>query len=290
MRNKSILEVLVIAGCGTLLLAGSAQATVEEMNGTIGSWDRLDWVAGSFTDENDADSDSYGWPDSVTFAQGGGGAQHIQVYEAYIGGAVHLEKDNVDTDAGVRIDSSFYQGGYGGNLDHWGMGVGIYFDENNYIHFRRIRDGGGGLKAYKTEGGTTTKHSVYGGYGFDGSWAMQGLELTPTEIKFYSSEPGAGVGGAANTYDSVDYDTLMTMDLSGSTMARPASFAGTATILVGKGYSQVGGDPLDSQWDLVSPKVVSIDSTRLTVVPEPASLALILAGGLVAFAARRRRS
>ena len=287
MQMVMCLVVLAFAVPAIAVIPGGG-TYIEEMNGTIGTWDRLDWVAGSLTDEGDIDGDAYGWPDSVTFASGGGTAQHIQVYESYYGGIVHLEVDNVPTDAGVRLDSSLYQGAYAGNAEHWCMGVGIYFDQDNYIKVARIRDGGGGLEVLGEIGGTYSRIArLYTGYGFDTSWAMHGIELTETEIKFYSSMPGTGVGGAVNTYDSLDYDGLMTMDLSAFTMARPASYTGNATLLVGKGYSEVGGDPWDALGDIVTPKVVSIDSTRVTVIPEPATMLLLGIGGLVL---RRRRN
>jgi hypothetical protein len=280
-----------------MIMAGSVQASlpgpgtyIEPFNGSIGTWDRLDWVPGSLTDENDVDGDPLNWPDSVTFASGGGGANHIEVFEAYERVAVHLEVDGVPTGSGVRLDSVLFQGSYGGTLNNWGMGVGVYYDPNNWIKLSRARDAGGGLYVNKMEAGSESNTQIWTGYGFDTSWAMHGIELTSTQIKFYSSLPGAGVGGAVDQYNSLDFDGQMTLDLSAATIARPASFTGPATLLVGKGYAQVGGDPWDVMSDLESPKVVSIDSTRVILVPEPASLALILVGGLVAFAARRRRS
>ena len=289
MGKMKVLLCVVVLVFVAPAMAGlpGAGTYIEEFDGTLGTWDRLDWVAGSLTDEADIDGDSYNWPDSLTFASGGGSAQHIQAYEAYERTAVHLELDSVPTDDGVRLDSVLFQGAYGSGLEHWGMGVGIWFDPDNHVSIRRIRGAGGGLMVYKVEGGAWTSSQVYTGYGFDMSWAMHGIELTDTEIKFYSSLPGAGVGGAVDQYDSIDFNGQMTLDLSAFTMARPASYAGNATLLVGKGYNEVGSDPWDVISDLLSPKTVSIDSTRVTVVPEPTTMLLLGIGGLVL---RRKRS
>ena len=181
-------KLTVLLCMGVLAMAGPAIAsvgpgtTIEEMNGTIGTWDRLDWVAGSMTNEADVDGDPYNWPDSATFASGGGGAQHLQINEAYERSAVHLEVDNVPTDAGVRLDSVMFQGAFSGGLEHWGMAVGIYFDTNNMIKLVRRRGGGGGLWMLAKINGAWSSSTGYGGYGFDNSWAMHGIELTATEV------------------------------------------------------------------------------------------------------------
>ena len=284
MRKMRLVLCIVVLALVAPAMAGlsGAGTYVETMNGTIGTWDRVDWVAGSLTDEADADLD--GLPDSVTFTRVPG---TLGVYEVYERGAVHLELGNVPTDSGVRLDSSFYQGAFGGGLEHWGMGVGVYFDADNMISLKRIRGAGGGLMVYKKEAGAWSASQIYSGYGFDGSWAMHGIELTDTQIKFYSSIPGAGVGGAVETLGSTDFDGLMTLDLSAATMARPTGFAGSATLLVGKGYDNVGGDPWDVTSDVFGPKAVYIDSTRVTAVPEPTTMMLLGLGGLVL---RRKRS
>ena len=276
MKKVKMLCIVVLAlAVPAIASIPGAGTYVETMSGSIGTWDRVDWVPGSLTNEADGDTD--GLPDSLTFTHVPGSLGMVEAYERV---AVHLELDNVPTDAGVRLDSSFFQGAYGGGLEHWGMGVGIYFDTNNMISLKRIRGAGGGLMVYKKEAGAWSVNHIFPGYGFDTSWAMHGIELTPTQIKFYSSPVGTDTFG-------YDFDTEMTMDLSGATMSRPASFTGNATLLVGKGHDHVGGDPWDVKSDLLSPKSNFIDATRVTVVPEPTTMLLLGLGGL---ALRRRRA
>jgi len=240
----------------------------------LGTWDRLDWVPGSLTDESDADQN--GWPDSARFLTDNiyngediiGQSSFIHVHESYIGGCIHLERDNVPTEGGVRLDAVTQQGVFNSNLEHWGMSVVVYFNEDNFVSLARIRDSGGGLMSFVKENGVVTKDHGYVSYGYDNAFMMQGIELTETEIKFHASPP-LSVDPNANPFGLTDFDGLMTLDLSGMTIPRPAGFTGPATLVVGKGWNHSNGDPWDSQWDAISPKAIAIDATRIVVAPNP---------------------
>jgi len=282
MRRTEKWGLLVAALCGAIFMTSTAQATwtkgttIETMSASdassIGSWDSLDVVAGSVN--NTAVVNNPPYPDAVRFLAG-----QININESCIGGAVHLQMNNVPTDAGVRLDATTFQGVFASNLQNWGVGVHMVWDADNFISLQHIRDNGGGWKVFQSVAGTSSNDHIDPGY-MDNQWLMSGIDISETEIKFYASPRGV------DQYGVTDYDGQMAQ--IGSTLARPASFAGGAAMIVGKGWHSGAGDPWDGQWDLVGPKVFAIDDTRLTVVPEPASLALILAGGLVAFAARRR--
>jgi len=281
MSIRSKWSVWVVAVSGAVMLAGTAQAsvgvgtTIETMDSGIGTWDSLDNVPGSLTNEADT-SPADGFPDSVQFFGG-----QMNINEAYIGAATHLQVNNVPTTQGVRLDATTSQGVFAGNLDNWGMGTTIHWDDNNWVNMQRIRDSGGGWKVWMKDGGTITGNHIDPGH-MDNEWLMSGIEVTASDVIFYASPR------TVDQFGSTDFDGQMVS--LGSLGSRPAGWTGPASLIVGKGWDNPGGDPWDGQWDLAGPKVISVDTTRIIVVPEPASLALILAGGLVAFAARRRRS
>ena len=245
--------------------------TIETFDANIGTWDELDWVPGSLTDEADT-SPPDGLPDSIQISGG-----QLNVDEVYYRGAVHLELDNVPTDQGVRLDANAFQHPqFQSNMEHWGLSVVIWFDANNWVSLARVK---AGLQGGNSSGGYERITRINGGqfrlqfcgpcmqppqaaFFFD-HWAMQGIEITPTEIKFYASPHNV------DTFGSVDFDGNMTLDL-GLDMARPASFVGPATLIVGKGYADDAGDPWDEAGGPphFNPKVIGIDATRV-ILPQP---------------------
>ena len=242
----------------------------------MGAWKKLDWVPGSLTNEEDLNGN--GVPDSARYLYDNildsesaviGTSGFMHVYETYIGGCIHLERSGVPTNGGVRLDACTQQGIFNSNLEHWGMSVVIYYDADNFVSLARIRDGGGGLMSFVKDNGTVTKDHGYVGFEYDNAWMMQGIELTDTEIKFYASSNTTVDANSVSPFGSTDFDGMMTLDLSGMTISRPAGFTGNATLIVGEGWNSVDGDPWDSQWDLISPKTIAIDSTRIIVSPDP---------------------
>jgi hypothetical protein len=229
--------------------------TIETFDGTIGTWDRIDWVEGSLTDTNDVNPTN-GLPDSLRWLPG-----QLNVYEAYHRGVVHIELDNVPTDDYLRLDASTYQGVFSANLEHWAMAVVIYFDADNFVTLTRIREFGGGYMSHrKVAGGTVNRDHGAVGYNADRQWRMHGIELTASSVNFYAT-PLTG----PDTFSSNNWDQLMSEDLSAMSFPRPASFTGNATLIVGKGWDQADGDPWDMVSDLTVPKVIAIDATRIII-------------------------
>jgi hypothetical protein len=249
--------------------------TIETMDGTIGSWDKIDWVDGSFT-QNTTTNHMVGIPDSIRFLPG-----QLNVHEVYIGGVFHLQMDNVPSDRYLRLDASTYQHVFGSNLEHWGMAVVLYFDQDNWVAFTRIREFGGGYMSLRQiAGGTVNRDHGAVGYGADKQWRMHGIELTASNVNFYAS-PLAG----PETFSSNNWDQLMSEDLSAMSFLRPPTFTGDATLIVGKGYSG-DPDPWNAPWDFANPKTVAIDATRVivggTVVEENFHITDIAVTGSVA--------
>jgi len=234
--------------------------TIETMDGTIGTWDKIDWVDGSFTD-NMTTNHIIGVPDSIRFLPDG----QLNANEVWIGGVFHLQIDNVPTDDYLRLDASTFQQIFGSNLEHWGMAVVLFFDDDNWVTITRIRESGGGYMSHRRIGGVDTKQHLSVGQSADSQWRMHGIELTATDVNFYAT-PLTG----PDTFSSNNWDQLMSEDLSTNSFPRPATYTGDVSLVVGKGY--VGGlDAWDGPWDFVNPKSVGIDATRIIIgsVAEP---------------------
>ena len=265
--TRSLRALLVT---GLLLLAGGPAGavvgpgtTIETMDGTIGTWDKIDWVSTNHFTVMTTTNHIIGVPDSIRFLGDG----QLNVNEVYIGGVFHLQMDNVPTDDYLRLDASIHQGNYGGNLEHWGICVVLFFDEDNWVTMTRIRAGGGGYMSIRRIAGAETKHHMEVGFDADNQWRMQGIDLTSSNINFYAT-PLTG----PETFSSNNWDQLMSLDLSTNSFPRPPSFTGDVSLIVGKGYAGgPGSDPWNGPWDLVEPKIVGIDATRIILgsVAEP---------------------
>ena len=228
--------------------------TIERFNGSIGSWDRIDWVDGSLTSVTDT-NEPFGLPDSIQYVSDPSGTQ-LQVNEVYYRGAVHLELDDVPTDELLRVDATLFQGVFSGGLAHWGVAVVLFFDENNFVSLNRVRDAGGGWMRFSKIAGTVS--SVFNNLGqLDNQWIMQGIALTATNVQFFASP------GGVDQFNSLDFENQMTEDLSAMNFARPASWTGTCTVVVGKGWDHAAGDPWDAISDLDTPKIIGFDTTRV---------------------------
>jgi hypothetical protein len=234
--------------------AVSPGTTIETMDGTIGTWDSIDWVNGSFTD-NATTNHIIGVPDSIRFLPG-----QLNVNEVYIGGVFHLQMNNVPTDDHLRLDASTFQQDFGSNLEHWGMAVVLFFNQDNWVTLTRIHEFGGGYMSHKrVAGGPEERDHGAVGFGARGQWRMHGIELTSTDVNFYAS-PLIG----PETFSSNNWDQLMSEDLTAMSFSRPPSFTGDVTLIVGKGY-YADPDPWNQPWDFVNPKAVGIDATRVFV-------------------------
>jgi len=267
IRNSaSLFLVLLLPAAGVSAAVGPG-TTIETFDGTIGSWDRVDWVPGSLTMETMTNSPPL--PDSVQFLADPTGSQ-LQVKEVYHRGSVHLELDAVPTTEELRVDATMFQGDFSSNLANWGVAVVLFFDPNNYVSLNRVRDGGGGWISYSNIGGVQS--SVFDNLGqLDNQWIMQGINLTEDEVQFFAS-PGGG-----DQFGSADFDGQMTQDLSAMNFTRPAAWTGACTVVVGKGWDHAGGDPWDDISDLTTPKIIGIDTTRVRIGGAPDGIDIVVA-------------
>ena len=252
---------LLLAAAGHAGAAVTPGTTIETMDGTIGTWDKIDWVSTNHFTVMTTTNHIIGVPDSIRFLGDG----QLNVNEVYIGGVFHLQMDNVPTDDYLRLDASIHQGNYGGNLEHWGMGVVLFFDEDNWVTMTRIRAAGGGYMSIRRIAGAESTHHMAVGFGADNQWRMQGIDLTSSNINFYAT-PLTG----PETFSSNNWDQLMSLDLGANSFPRPPSYTGNVSLIVGKGYAGgPGSDPWNGAWDLVEPKIVGIDATRIILGSAP---------------------
>lgn len=218
------------------------------------------------------------------YAAGGGfakAANHVRFNSIYIESYGHLET-SVDTSNGVRVDAIMRQDHY--PTSTWGMGAGIYFDEDNWVSIKQGAAGGqnGWMRDVMVDGTLSSAMSnavntlrVY--------WLIQGLELTDTEMIFY----GSSITPMVDHFGQTDIDGNVS-ELTEFRMPKPASFTGTATVILGKGFTgrTYSGGTLWPNPDfdnnlsstLTSPYFAGIDLARITIVPEPLTCILMLTG------------
>jgi hypothetical protein len=144
----------------------------------------------------------------------------------------HLESAaKVETTGPLRVDAIMRQAQYS-SIQSWGMCVAIYWDVNNSVAIKQCDAGGAyGWARYLLNNGTMTQ--LFGNVmaGLSGFWIISGIELTPTQIIFY----GSSISPWLDQFGVTDIDANVT-EITEFRMARPATFTGPATIIVGKGY------------------------------------------------------
>jgi len=270
---------LLIIGAAPAWSAWQPGTTIETFDGTIGTWDRLDWVPGSLLPKISTNSPPLE-EDAILFLPDG----QLNINEVYYRGNVHLELDDVPTDDYLRVDvNGFQHRNFQSNMEHWAFSVVLWFNPDNFVSLARVNagvpggNGSGGLERITVINGAFARKQFCGPcedpppstgapFFFD-AWHMTGIELTDTEVKFYSSQVNT------DTFENVDFDGTMTLNgaFLALDMPRPASFTGDCTVVVGKGYRDEAGDP----WDFVggpphfNPKVIAWDATRVIIGSVP---------------------
>ena len=151
----------------------------------------------------------------------------------------HIESATTyDTTGGIRTDAILRQDTY--PVQTWGMGVAIYFDANNYVALKQSSAGGanGWLKHLNVNGSFTqqTGNTIKD---LRQAWIIGGIELTATQIKFYGSQISPNI---VDKYGVTDIDANVS-EIPEFTIAKPASFTGNATIIIGKGFTLLPSYP-----------------------------------------------
>lgn len=197
----------------------------------------------------------------------------------------HIESATTyDTTQGFRVDAIMRQDDY--PVQTWGMGVAIYFDANNYVALKQSAAGGAnGWLRHMNVNGTFAQIWGNGVSDLRTYWLISGVELTPTQIKFY----GSPITPKVDQFGVTDIDGNVS-EISELAIARPASFTGNATVIVGKGFGATGyaGADLDNSVASTSYSFAGIDYVRITLVPEP-GMGLVALGSLAMLSHRSRR-
>lgn len=265
MMTRSSVSVALVAGLlAMLVLPMTARATtviVDTFDGALNPMWQVD-------------------DEPASYGAGGGylkAADHIRFNSVAINSYAHIETANtVDTTAGIRADAIMRQDHY--PVSTWGMGVSIYFDQGNWVS---IKQGAAG-----NQNGWMKQGQLNGVY-FDGYstavntlrtiFLISGLELTDTQIKFY----GSSITPMVDHYGVTDIDPQMT-ELTELTMARPTGFTGQAKVIIGKGYSTPTSysypDFDNSAGTPGGFAFAGIDYARIIVIPEPATICLLIGG------------
>lgn len=169
------------------------------------------------------------------YASGGGfvkAADHLRFNSIFSGAYGHIETSVPAFDT-LRIDAVLRQDHY--PTSTWGMGVGIYFDEGNWVSLKQGAAGGqnGWMADVMVDG---VLNSTMGNvvYTLRVVWLIQGVELTETEIIFYGSPICCPT--PADQFDQTDIDGNVS-EIAEFRMSRPTSFTGPATVIIGKGFT-----------------------------------------------------
>jgi hypothetical protein len=230
-KSAFILLVLLLPAASAWAAVGPG-TTLETFDGTIGSWDRVDWVPGSLTMESMTNSPPL--PDSIRFLDDPTGSQ-LHVNEVYHRGSVHLDGRPHDRGTSRRchdVPRRFQQ--QPGEL---GRGGGSLLRPEQLRLTepdpRQRRE----MDSYRKIAGSLS--SDFNNLGqLDNQWIMQGVDLTADEMQFYASPGGIDQLGSA------DFDGQMTQDLSAMNFSRPATWTGTAA--VGNGTNMMMFDQTES--------------------------------------------
>jgi hypothetical protein len=249
-------------------------------------------------DFNGASLDTSLWTveeNANSYSSGGGAAQvggAYVIHKSNVEGASNIRANlgNVSASDTVRVDAvmlNHYHYGDG----RWSPQVAIYFDNEHWVSLRLAYAGGeSGFKRQGVAGGTYSDLDGAGPTWATEGWnVIMGVEMTPTEIRFYTSAPNTDWPNETDMDSHVSLNPTMTI-------ARPAGFTGQAYAILGKGFGYRNG--VDSpflnnsgsvtEWTNDAAGDTKISFARLSVVPEPASLGLLMLGGASMLGGRRR--
>lgn len=199
-------------------------------------------------------------------------ADHVRFNNIFIEAYGHIET-TVDYTSNIRVDAIMRQDHY--PTSTWGMGAGIYFDEDNWVSLKQGAAGGqnGWMADVMADG---VLNSTMGNviYTLRVYWLIHGVELTDTEIIFYGSSICCPT--PTDQFGQTDIDGNVS-ELTELRVSRPASFTGPATVIIGKGFTgqTYPGGTLWSNPDfdnnlsenLTSPYFAGIDLVRITYMP-----------------------
>lgn len=226
----------------------------------------------------------------TSYNTGGGaglsGGGYYQIVNSKLEGASNIRASlgTVGVSDTVRIDAIARTDQYGNG--RWSNQVVLYFDNEHWMGLRLGYSGGeAGIYRQGMIAGNNFWDQDGAGPGWNLQWnaVIAGIELTPTEIRFYTSAPNT------DHSSTTDIDANVSL-IPALTMARPSGFSGQAYAILGKGFAWSNAhDPylVNNGSTSVSDAANYIWFARLTGVPEPSSLGLLTLGGAALI---RRRS
>lgn len=167
----------------------------------------------------------------------------------------------MDTTYGIRVDAIMRQDGY--PISTWGMGVIIYYDEDNWVGIKQGAAGGqqGWLRQGFVNG--VDIGVVKSGPSLLRQYSLiSGVELTDTQIKFW----GSSIDPLEDHFGDGEYIDYYVNEITDLTMSRPAEFTGDAVIIIGKGYTALPTYPnpdMDNSVSGMNYAVAFIDYVRI---------------------------